>query len=338
MRVPVICAPMAGGVTTPALVATVGNAGGLGFLAAGYKTAAQVAGDIAVIRRLTTASFGVNLFVPPPEQERDLDISGYAARLAPEAARLGTALGSPADLRDDWDAKLELLLADPVPAVSFTFGCPSEDVIRALQRIGTMVIVTVTRTAEARLARHADVLCVQGPEAGGHRGTFSNADSPTASLFDTVSAIQFVTDKPIVAAGGLTAASSIRSAFDVGAAAVQLGTAFLRSPESGAAQVHKNALASPEFDATIVTRAFSGRPARGLRNRFVRAHHNHAPHAYPQVHHLTAPLRKASAAQDDPDGMALWAGTGFRYATTQSAAEIVLSIAHATDPSPSPRR
>jgi nitronate monooxygenase len=336
---PIIQAPMAGGPSRPVLAAAVSAAGGFGFLAAGYKRAEQVRAEIAQTRTLTDRPFGVNLFVPPATTAGtgsatapvDLAaVAAYQARLVPEAARLGVCLGTASSDDDDWDAKLTDLLVDPPAAVSFVFGCPSAEVIEAFRAKGVFVILTVTSAAEAALATAADALCVQGTEAGAHRATFAN-DPDTidegTELLKLLAEVGQVSDLPLIAAGGLADGADIAGALAAGATAAQLGTAFLRCSESGASPAHKAALADPRFTATAVTRAFSGRPARGLVNRFLTEHSPYAPAAYPHLHHLTSPLRRAAAYQEDPDTMALWAGQAYRLATDDPAADIVTRLA-----------
>ncbi|WP_116025243.1 nitronate monooxygenase [Thermomonospora umbrina] len=324
MRHPIVQAPMAGGGSGPALVAAVAGAGGLGFLAGGYKSAAGLRAEIERTRR-RTAEFGVNLFVPPgPGAGVDpAAIEEYRERLVPEAGRLGADLGEPSGGDDDWDAKVADLLADPVPVVSFTFGRPDREVVEAFRERGSLVVVTVTTPEEARAVPAADALCLQGSEAGGHRGSFANADPPAHGVRRLLAAVREVTDLPLIAAGGLASREDVADVLAAGAVAAQLGTAFLRTPESGAHPVHKAALADPRFTATTMTRAFSGRPARGLVNRFIVEHGPYAPAAYPQVHNMTTPLRRAAAEHGDPDAMALWAGEGFRSAADRPAAEVV---------------
>lgn len=329
LRVPIVQAPMAGGPATVALASAVCRAGGLGFLAAGYKTAEAVTDQISELREHTRAPFGVNLFVPQPAPD-PAAISAYRTELAAEAARYGVELPEP-DAGDDdrWDDKIGMLLDRPVPVVSFTFGVPSEHVIADLHRVGTCVIATVTKPDEARTAatRGADVLCVQGPEAGGHSGIHDpEADPSSTPLLQLLPAIRDVTSLPLTAAGGLATGSDIAAALRAGARAVQLGTAYLRTPESGAKPVHKEALVNPRFATTVMTRAFSGRPARGLRNRFIDDHGETAPAGYPLVNQLTQPLRAAAAAAGDPEGLHLWAGTGHQHSADIPAAELTARL------------
>ncbi|MFI9364929.1 nitronate monooxygenase [Kitasatospora sp. NPDC053057] len=327
LAVPVIGAPMAGGASTPELVAAVNRAGGLGFLAAGYKSATGMAEQIAAVRKSTDRPYGVNLFVPAPPAD-PAAVAAYRERLRPEAERWGVAL--PEEIgpdRDDWEAKLAALLADPVPVVSYTFGLPTAEEAAALRAVGTLQVGTVTTPEEARAAQAVgmDALCVQGPEAGGHRGTHRAADAPgELPLLELLPAVRVVTSLPLIAAGGLGDGAAIAAALRAGAAAVQLGTALLRSDESGASAAHRAALT--ELPETVVTRAFTGRPARGLRNAFIDRHGPYAPSAYPEVHHLTAPLRTAATRRADTTAMHLWAGTAHRLARTGPAEEIVAQL------------
>lgn len=329
LRTPIVAAPMAGGPSTPALVAAVGRAGGLGFLAAGYKTSQALAEQIDDLRGRTAAPFGVNLFVPQPAPDV-ASIARYREELAAEAARYDVALPEPDPGDDDgWDEKIALLLDQPVPVVSFTFGAPPDDVVAELHRVGTFVIATVTTVAEAEsaAARGVDALCVQGPDAGGHNGTHDPcADPGSVPLLELIAATRERTPLPLIAAGGIVTGTDVADALRAGARAVQLGTVYLRTPESGAKPAHKRALADPRFTTTVVTRAFSGRPARGLRNRFIAEHDASAVPGYPLINQLTQPLRAAAAAQDDPDGLALWAGTGYRHATDTPAEALTTQL------------
>lgn len=321
---PVIIAPMAGGVGTTELVTAAAAVGATGFLPAGYKTARAMRADIDAVRAVTNAPFGVNVFVPGAPAADAGALSRYLDSLTEDAAAVGTSPGPATWDDDDWQAKIADLASRPVPIVSFTFGCPEPAVIAALHSAGTSVWVTVTDDDEAAIAERAgaDCLCVQGSEAGAHRGTFANRPGRDAGVLDLVAAVRAVTDLPLVAAGGIMTHDAVAAAIAAGAAAVQCGTAFLRCPESGANPVHKAALADPAFLTTAVTRAFSGRPARGLVNAFIRRHED-APAAYPEVNNATRPIRSAAAAECDPDRMSLWAGRGYRAATTHPAGEII---------------
>ncbi|MEU1308004.1 nitronate monooxygenase [Streptomyces cinnamoneus] len=328
---PIVQAPMAGGGSTPVLAAAVCEAGGLGFLAAGYKTPAAMYEEIKQLRARTARPFGVNLFMPQPPAADPAAVELYAEQLAGEATWYRTPLGETDQACDDaYDAKLAILLDDPVPVVSFTFGCPSRTTVDALAAAGSVTVVTVTSAAEARAAQEAgaDAVCVQGVEAGGHQGT--HRDDPHADgagagagLLPLLAEVRAAVELPVVAAGGLMRGEQIAAVLAAGARAAQLGTAFLPCPESGAHDLHKRALTDPRYVGTELTRAFSGRPARGLVNRFIREHGPYAPAAYPQIHHMTSGLRRAAAAAGDPQAMALWAGQGHRLARTLPAAGLM---------------
>jgi NAD(P)H-dependent flavin oxidoreductase YrpB (nitropropane dioxygenase family) len=203
-------------------------------------------------------------------------------------------------------------------------------VVTALKRAGTVVVQTVTSAGEARLAAEADadVLVVQAAEAGAHSGTLTPQRMPEAVPLPTlVAAAGRETGLPIVAAGGLSAPAEVTAVLRAGADAVMVGTALLRSDESGASAVHKTALADPRRGPTVLTRAFTGRPARGLVNTFTRRYSELAPVGYPAIHYLTSELRKAAAAAGNPELVHLWAGTGYRNATTGPAGTILTGLA-----------
>ncbi|MBO2463366.1 nitronate monooxygenase [Actinomadura violacea] len=326
-ELPIVQAPMAGGPSTPELAAAVSDAGGLGFLGAGYKTADTMRAEIGRTRALTSRPFGVNVFMPSPDDIDPAAVAAYSDALAPEARRLGVDPGRPSARDDAYDAKVAALLSDPPAVVSFTFGCPDAAVIGAFQERGTAVVVTVTTADEARAASAADALCAQGTEAGGHRGSFTNTLDGALPLRDLLRDVLAATDRPLIAAGGLGTPDDVAEILGLGAVAAQLGTAFLRCPESGASALHKAALADPAFTSTALTRAFSGRPARGLVNRFLTEYSDAAPAAYPDVHYVTSPLRKAAAARGDAGAVNLWAGTAFRDAAEVPAADLVGRLA-----------
>jgi nitronate monooxygenase len=322
---PIVVAPMAGGPSTAGLVVAAARAGALGFLAAGYKTPEVMAAEIAAVRAATAEPFGVNIFVPGAPYADAAKLRRYLDSLGAD----GTT-GDPGWDDDHFDAKIGALVADPSPVVSFTFGCPSAEVVTALQGSGTVVVVTVTSAGEALAAASAgaDAVCVQGFEAGAHRGTFVNDDSPgrDLGLLSLIGEVAAVTGLPQIAAGGIMGPRQVKAVLAAGAVAAQCGTAFLRCPESGAHPLHKAALADPRYTATTLTRAFSGRSARGLVNQFIRDHPD-APAAYPEINNATRPLRAAAAAGGDTERMSLWAGQGYRSAVEQPAGEIIERLA-----------
>jgi nitronate monooxygenase len=311
----IVLAPLAGGPSTPELAAAVSNAGGLGFLGGAYLSADQLAEQIAATRRLTSRPIGVNLFVLREQPVDHAAVSAYADELEPETRRLGAELGEPRFDDDGFDTKLDVILDAQVEVVSFTFGRPDDTVLARVRRSGAAVWLTVTSAAEA--AGDADALVVQGTEAGGHRGTWDDRNDET-TLTQLLAEIE--RPLPIVAAGGIADRDAVRVALDGGAAAVQVGTAFLLCPEAGTGDAYRRALATRRD--TAVTRAFTGRRARGLANRFMRDHPD-APSAYPHIHHLTAPLRAAAREAGDADSFNLWAGTAVALARAEPASAVV---------------
>lgn len=332
LRVPVIAAPMAGGPSTPELLAAVSAAGGFGCLAAGYKTPDALAEQIAATRALTDSPFGVNVFVPArlDEQRQGADVATYRRELEPVAAALGVELPQPRwDDTDDFAAKIDLLVADPVDTVSFTFGCPGADVVRRLRAAGSDVVVTVTDADEAIAAARegADALCVQGSQAGGHRSTHRVDAIPNdLSYVDLLREVRSVTALPLIAAGGIADGRETARALGLGAVAVQAGTAFLLTDEAGTSPAHRAGLTDPALDRTVLTRAFSGRPARGLRNQFVRDHDAGAVPVFPVVDQLTKPIRAAAAKVEDHQAVSLWAGTRWQRAQQAPAADVVAAL------------
>jgi NAD(P)H-dependent flavin oxidoreductase YrpB (nitropropane dioxygenase family) len=276
--------------------------------------------------------FAVNVFAPNPVPVDRAAFARYAAALQPEADRYGLELGStePVENDDEWAAKIDLLLRDPVPFASFTFGVPSPVVIARLRAAGTVVGQTVTSADEARQAADAgvDVLIVQAAAAGGHSGTLTPQHVPPETpLADLVAQVRAVTPLPVIAAGGIGTADDVARALGSGAAAVVVGTGLLRADESGASAVHRAALTDPARTATVVTRAYTGRPARGLRTAFTDRYGPLAPSGYPAVHHLTSELRKRAAAAGDAERVHLWAGTAYRHARDEPAARILRDLA-----------
>ncbi|MDQ6526210.1 nitronate monooxygenase [Nocardioides sp. LHD-245] len=330
---PLAAAPMAGGPSTLALATAVGEASGFAFLPAGYLPVEAFAADLTAAHA-TGQAFGVNLFVPQAGAIAPEAYRAYATELRAEAEALGADLApEPRHDDDDWRAKVDLLVANPVPVVSLTFGLPGRGDIAALRTAGSRVLATVTAPDEARAAEEAGVdgLVVQGPAAGGHSGTFDPhrpiaGVATAADTADVVRAVAAVTRLPLVAAGGVDGPSAIRDLLAAGAEAVAVGTLLLRAAEAGTSATHRAALADPAFTTTVVTHCFTGRPARALRNGFVDRHHDAAPYGYPELHHLTRDLRRTAARRGDPHRLHLWAGTGWRGAQARPAGEIVREL------------
>lgn len=330
LQLPIIAAPMAGGPTTPDLVIAAARAGSFGFLAGGYQSPAGLSEQIAAVRAVT-GTFGVNLFAPNPVPVNPTEYRRYRDEIWPEAERFGADLpDEPIEDDDHWGDKIDVLLDRPVPVVSFTFGLPGPAAVAALRRAGSILVQTVTSAAEARRAADAgiDVLIVQSAAAGGHSGTFT-PDRPSSELPlpELLAGIDDAVGLPTIAAGGVTDPADVATMIASGARAVMVGTALLLAPEAGTSAAHRRGLVDHRRTATIVTRAFTGRPARAIPNRFTDAHHDRAPAGYPALHHLTRPLRRAAAAAGDPDLVNLWAGAGHRAVREQPVGSTLTGLA-----------
>ena len=324
---PIVQAPLGGGPSTPELAAAVCEAGGLGFLASGYRTPDAVRADIAELRQLTSRPFGLNVFVPGPASGDAAALERYAGALAGDAERLGVEPGEPRYDDDGWEDKLALAREEAVPVVSFTFGCPDAAVLGQLRSAGCATWVTVTTPAEAIAAAEAgaDALVVQGVEAGGHRGSVDSAAPGDIGLLALLQLVRAVTDRPLVATGGIATGRGVAAVLAAGASAAQLGTAFMLTAEAATSEAHREAFGRTA--PTALTRAFTGRYARGIENRFMREHEDEAPLAYPEVHNLAAPLRAAARERGDADGFNLWAGQAYPLAEAMPAGELVRRLA-----------
>jgi nitronate monooxygenase len=322
---PVVLAPLAGGPSTPELAAAVSDAGGLGFLAAGYLTPVQLADRLVATRRLSPRPFGVNLFVPgPPAPPGSTD--GYARAVEADAESVGSAPGEPRWDDDGYDAKLDVLLDAPPAVVSFTFGLPTADTVRRVHGAGAEAWITVTSVAEAQdaVGAGADALVVQGAEAGGHRGGRDDDPRAAVGLLPLLQLVGAQVEHPLIATGGIATGAGIAAVLVAGARAAALGTAFLDCPEAGTTAVHREALRGSR--PTALTRAFTGRTARGIVNGFLERHDAEAPAAYPEVHHLTAPLRSAARAAGRDDLVNLWAGQAYALTRSVPAGQLVRDL------------
>jgi nitronate monooxygenase len=324
---PVIVAPMAGGPTGTELVRAAAEMGTLGFLAAGYKTPAAVEDELRAVRGVP---HGLNIFVPTAAPADLEPLERYRRLLRDEADRYQVDL-PPLRVGDDdeFAAKVELAIAYGTPLVSFTFGVPEPAVTRALRAAGSRVLITVTSAGEARraLASAPDALIAQAGAAGGHASTTSPAGYRGGSVAaEVLAAVRAVTDIPVIAAGGVASAADVRALLGAGAAAVQCGTYFLLADEAGTRPAQRAAMLSGDYRETVVTRAFTGQPARALRNRFTDASSAVAPIGDPAVHHLTAPIRAAAAKRGDPSALNLWAGPGFAAARARPVADLIAGL------------
>lgn len=333
-RLPLVAAPMAGGPTTPELVAEVSAAGGLGVLAAGYTSPDDLRGAIGFVRSRTDAPFGVNVLLPQPFDVDPARVDAALALLAPYADELGVTLEVPAQPGDDVDALLDVALAARAPFLGFTFGILSADRVEEFHRAGTLLCGTATTVAEARavVAAGADLVCVQGAEAGGHRGGFlAGTPAEGVALAALVPLVRDAVDVPLLAAGGLMDGRGVAAALALGADAAALGTAFLLCPEAGTSAPYRAAVRQAVETGTTLTSAFSGKPARGLRNRMAVELAGHDLPPYPVMNALTRPLRRAAAAAGRAGFLSLWAGQGVPAARELPAAALVAQLERETD-------
>ncbi|MFC3799163.1 NAD(P)H-dependent flavin oxidoreductase [Cohnella sp. GCM10012308] len=326
---PIVQAPMAGGPATPELAAAVSNAGGLGSLGAGYWSPSQIRDAIREVRRRTDRPFAVNLFLPEQPRSTDDEISAMQAHLDVYRERLGIETSpSIAAYAPSFEDQVQVLLEEEVPVFSFTFGIPPAEAIEEMKRRGIFIVGTATTVEEGiRLeAAGADAVVAQGSEAGGHRGTFLSEAAD--ALVGTLALVPQLADRvsvPVIASGGIMDGRGLAASLALGASAVQMGTAFLASPESGAHAAHKRLVLSSAEDATAITDVYSGKAARGIRTDFMRdmkAYPGAIPD-YPIQNALTRDIRQAAAQANDPSFMSLWAGQGLRLATEQTAADLI---------------
>lgn len=331
---PIIQAPMAG-VSTPQMAAAVSSAGGLGSIGIGAADPETARGTIRAVRALTDRPFNVNVFchapaVPDPERE-----AAWVARLAPEFAKYGAT--PPVRLREIYtsfvtDTAAQAVLLDERPAVvSFHLGVPGADVIAALRRAGIVLLASATSPSEGKTLADAgiDAVVAQGYEAGGHRGVFDPAapDDRLGTLALTrllVSGLRV----PVIAAGGIMDGAGIAAALALGAAAAQLGTAFVACPESSADAGYRAALLGPAASHTVMTAAISGRPARCLANRFTALGEDIGAAApdYPIAYDAGKALHAAAKARGEFGYGAQWAGQGAPLARVLPAAELVARL------------
>ena len=331
VAVPIVLAPMAGEASTPALAAAVSNGGGLGSLGAAYSSPDAIRQMIRATRALTDKPFAINLFVIDPVTADPAKVTAARAVLEPWRARYGVADDVPGLALPDLDVQLQAIIEERPAGFSFAFGALSPDRIAALKQAGIIVVGTATTVPEAiRLeADGVDAIAAQGAEAGAHRGSF--LDAFENSMVGTMALVPAIVDRvkvPVIAAGGIMDGRGIAAALMLGAAGVQLGTAFLTCPECGASEAWKGALLAQKADATQVTRAFSGRPARGIRNRFmaeIGARQAELP-GFPALNSLTRGIRGAAAKAGDAEALSLWAGQGAPLARRLPAGELLRTL------------
>lgn len=346
LRHPIIQAPMAGGGDTPQLVAAVCEAGALGSIGAAYLTPQQIGEVCAAVRSKTPRPFGINLFVPDPVLPDDIALGTALARVAPFFEELGLPRPEPPSrAARDFDAQLEATLSGGASLFSFTFGMLPASACGNVKARGLMLAGTATTVDEAVALERAgiDVIVAQGSEAGGHRGTFADAMDYAPferGMIGTLALVPQIIDAvgiPVIASGGIMDGRGIAAALALGAVGAQLGTAFLTCDEAGVPDVYKRAILEAHDDQTRITRAFSGRPARGIVNRFMReveapsSSSQSAILPFPLQNALTRPMRTAAAKQGRAEFLSLWAGQGVRMARRTTAADLVATLARETD-------
>lgn len=335
IQLPIIQAPMAG-VSTPQLAAAVSNAGGLGSLGIGPSNVEQAQKMIEQTRALTPHPVNINLFCHAPASPDAQREAAWLQHLRPLFDDAGLALpttltaGYPSFIEND--AMLQMLLEQRPAVVSFHFGLPAAEQIAALREAGICLLATATNLQEARLIEQAglDGIVAQGIEAGGHRGMFD--PEATDEQWSTAVLVRLLTQHcslPVIAAGGIMDGQGIRAALDLGAAATQLGTAFVLCPESSANTAYRQALKSERAQQTRLTASISGRPARGMLNQLIR--HGEAagaplPAGYPMAYDAAKQLNAAASAQGNHEFAAQWAGMGAPLAREMSAAELVAEL------------
>lgn len=324
---PIIQAPMAGGSTTPELVSAVSNAGGLGSFAAGYLSPEEIHNNIRQIRKLTHKPFGVNLFIPEKFTATAEEIKKAYAEIRLACLELNIPNESPLPpYAQSFEKQIQVILDEKVPVFSFTFGTLDLRWIEALKKNKIIVIGTATSSEEAKQLEEngVDMIVAQSASAGGHRGTFiGKAEDSLFSLDELIPAIQKQVKIPIIAAGGIMNSADLRNALDLGAGCVQIGTAFLTCLESGISEAYKKVLLNQKTDSTVLTRVFSGKFARGIRNKFIDNMQNKLILDYPIQNALTTPMRKIAKEKNNTEYMSLWAGQRVSQCKNLSAQALI---------------
>jgi nitronate monooxygenase len=332
---PIIQAGMAGGVTTPELVAAVSNAGGLGVLGAGYLTPETMNEEIQKVRALTNKPFAVNIFkVEMAASDRRTRLMHENYQSVYEELDLVIEKEEEITAADYYKEQFDLLVKEEVPIISTTFGVPSADEIERAHSKGILVMTMITTVKEALEAEQAgvNVVVAQGSEAGGHRGTFDVSESPQGALVGTMALVPQVVDRvsiPVIAAGGIMDGRGLVASLALGAEGVQLGSRFLHTFESGTDNEYKKALVEGTEDSTIITSCFSGRPARAIQNPFTDFHLKQQikPLDYPIQNLVTNRIRKAAKEKGKREYLSLWAGQGIGFIKAgQTAEEVIVEM------------
>lgn len=330
--IPIIQAPMAGGISTPSLVSAVANAGAVGSFGFAYSTIDKIAADMAEARAHTTGLINANFFVFEAMQVPDeTDVRAAIAALLDLPLSPATPYAGPTSpFVPDLDAQLEPIWDCPPDYLTFHFGIPTDNIMARARSAGIAVGISVTSVAEAKavVQAGADFVIAQGYEAGGHRGTF-DASAVGDERLGTIALTQALDESvnlPIVSAGGIMKGADISAARRAGASAVQMGTAFLCAEEAGTTASYRAALMAKTDTPTCMTRHFSGRAARGIQNDFITKMQTRAFLPFPFQNTLTASLRSKAATADNHHYQSLWAGTGYQSVTSAPAADIIKDL------------
>lgn len=335
IKYPIIQAPMAGGITTTDLVISVANAGGLGMIGAGYMGIEQLRSQIRDVKK-HTQNFGVNLFVPEEFSAKSSEIELANKSLQPIREKLNvseehTILPTYEKTLENFHEQINVLLEEQVRVCSFTFGVPDQSLISKLKERNIIVVGTATTVKEAMEIEQIkmDAVVVQGSEAGGHRGNYKSETAD--SLIGLMSLIPQVVDKvkiPVIAAGGIMDERGLVASLILGAKAVQMGTAFLTTKESGANEIHKNEILQTTEDEIVLTKSFSGKYARGIKNDFISYMEKDEEELppFPVQNRLTQSIRKVASLEKNKEYMSLWSGQSPRLATNKTATQLIETI------------
>lgn len=335
--IPIIQAPMAGGVTTPELIAAVSNAGGLGSLGAGYMSGSEIKEKIKEIRHLTNKPFAVNLFISEKHHATKNEIQKACDQIQQSCVELNINIKPiEAPYAPSFEEQINVILEEKVPVFSFTFGVLDSTWINKLKKNHTLLIGTATTLPEAKMLEKSgiDMIVAQGSEAGGHRGTFLGvAEDSLMGLISLVPQLVDTIKIPIIASGGIMDGRGIKAALALGAAAVQMGTAFLSCPESGIHKNYKQALLALKQDNTVLTRAFSGKLARGIQNKFISRMDKNKETIlnYPIQNALTRTMRKKAKELDDIEFMSMWAGQAASMCREIPASDLIKKLVDEAD-------
>ncbi|CAN2254871.1 nitronate monooxygenase [Bacillus vallismortis] len=312
LTIPVIQAPMAGGLVTPDLAATVSNEGALGSLASGYLSPDMLEKQVVDMQQLTDRAFQVNVFVPESRKEPDEDsVETWKNRIP--FAEQAPPFSSEEEEWEDFHKKISIIMKYNVKACSFTFGIPPDEAIQALKKNGCCLIGTATVPQEAIMLeeRGMDIIVLQGSEAGGHRGSFLPVSGESAlGLMSLIPQAADAVTIPVIAAGGIADRRGVQAAHCLGAQGVQVGTPFLMCEECDVSETYRRELKRARGTDTRLTSLFSGKPARGIVNQWMKEQQAEEANAlpYPLQNTLTKPMRKHAAREKDSGYMSLWAG------------------------------